>query len=82
MSTTGYASDITRTFAVGEPFSERQRQIYDVVLAAQAFHWLDLPDARAEFEATLRRLAAFEHGASLVGQLETALGVFRASGNA
>ena len=35
MSTTGYASDITRTFAVGEPFSERQRQIYDVVLAAQ-----------------------------------------------
>jgi len=35
MSKTGYASDITRTFTVGEPFSSRQRDIYEIVLAAQ-----------------------------------------------
>ena len=30
-----YASDITRTFPVGQPFAPRQRDIYQVVLAAQ-----------------------------------------------
>jgi Xaa-Pro aminopeptidase/Xaa-Pro dipeptidase len=34
-STLGYASDITRTFPVGGRFSERQRSLYDIVLAAQ-----------------------------------------------
>jgi Xaa-Pro aminopeptidase len=32
----GYASDLTRTFPVGGRFSGPQRQIYDLVLAAQA----------------------------------------------
>jgi Xaa-Pro aminopeptidase len=32
----GYASDITRTFPVNGKFSSEQRQLYDVVLAAQA----------------------------------------------
>ena len=32
----GYASDITRTFPVGGRFSGPQRELYDIVLAAQA----------------------------------------------
>ncbi len=32
----GYASDITRTFPVGRAFSAPQREVYDLVLAAQA----------------------------------------------
>jgi len=31
----GYASDITRTFPIGGRFSPAQREVYDVVLAAQ-----------------------------------------------
>jgi Xaa-Pro aminopeptidase len=31
----GYAADITRTFPVGGRFKRRQRQVYEVVLAAQ-----------------------------------------------
>ncbi|AIY41090.1 Xaa-Pro aminopeptidase [Collimonas arenae] len=36
-SALGYASDITRTFPVGGRFSERQRSLYEIVLAAQLF---------------------------------------------
>jgi len=32
----GYASDITRTFPVGRAFSAAQREVYEIVLAAQA----------------------------------------------
>ena len=32
----GYASDITRCFPVGDRFSAAQREVYDIVLAAQA----------------------------------------------
>jgi Xaa-Pro aminopeptidase len=32
----GYASDITRTFPVGKRYSAAQREVYDIVLAAQA----------------------------------------------
>ena len=32
----GYASDITRTFPVGRAFSPAQREVYELVLAAQA----------------------------------------------
>ena len=32
----GYASDITRTFPVGKKFSAAQREVYEIVLAAQA----------------------------------------------
>ena len=32
----GYASDITRTFPVGKRFSPAQREVYELVLAAQA----------------------------------------------
>ena len=35
MSKTCYASDIPRTFPIGEGFSSRQRDIYEIVLAAQ-----------------------------------------------
>jgi Xaa-Pro aminopeptidase len=31
----GYAADVTRTFPVGRRFSEHQRRLYDLVLAAQ-----------------------------------------------
>ena len=34
-SALGYASDVTRTFPVGGRFSERQRSLYEIVLAAQ-----------------------------------------------
>ncbi len=32
-----YASDVTRTFPVGKKFSARQREIYNIVLEAQAY---------------------------------------------
>lgn len=35
LSPSGYASDITRSFPVGEAFSPRQKDIYELVLAAQ-----------------------------------------------
>ncbi|MEM7027299.1 MAG: Xaa-Pro aminopeptidase [Pseudomonadota bacterium] len=50
----GYASDITRTFPINGEFSKAQRQVYDVVLAAQyaaiekvkpGNHWNDPHDA-------------------------------------
>jgi Xaa-Pro aminopeptidase len=50
----GYASDITRTFPVNGEYSDAQRQIYELVLAAQAAaiaavrpgnHWNDMHDA-------------------------------------
>jgi Xaa-Pro aminopeptidase len=50
----GYASDITRTFPVNGAYSDAQRQIYELVLAAQAAaiaavrpgnHWNDMHDA-------------------------------------
>jgi Xaa-Pro aminopeptidase len=56
----GYASDITRTFPVNGKFSAAQKDVYEVVLAAQAaaiarattgHHWL------APHEAALRVLA-------------------------
>ena len=34
-SLTHYASDITRTFPIGVPFDDRQRQVYETVLRAQ-----------------------------------------------
>jgi Xaa-Pro aminopeptidase len=61
-----YASDVTRTFPVNGRFSERQREIYDVVLAANraAFaaakpgnHWIDPHDAAVkEVTRGLKRL--------------------------
>lgn len=36
LSPAGYASDITRTFPIGQPFDRRQKDIYQIVLAAQA----------------------------------------------
>ena len=50
----GYASDITRTFPVNGKFSSEQRELYDLVLAAQAAaidqaqagnQWEDVHDA-------------------------------------
>jgi Xaa-Pro aminopeptidase len=53
----GYASDITRTFPVNGTYSEAQRQVYELVLAAQAAaiaavrpgnHWNDPHDAAVQ----------------------------------
>jgi Xaa-Pro aminopeptidase len=53
----GYAGDITRTFPVNGRYSEAQRELYELVLAAQAAamekirpgaHWNDYHDAAVE----------------------------------
>ncbi len=53
----GYASDITRTFPVNGVYTEAQRQVYELVLAAQAAaiasvrtgnHWNDPHDAAVQ----------------------------------
>jgi Xaa-Pro aminopeptidase len=56
----GYAADITRTFPVGGRFGDAQRQIYELVLAAQAAAIAEVkPGAHwnAPHEAAVRTLA-------------------------
>lgn len=70
-----YASDITRTFPVNGRFSDRQRELYDIVLAANRAaiaavepgnHWNDPHDAAVrEVTSGLRRLGL------LAGRLPT-----------
>jgi Xaa-Pro aminopeptidase len=75
----GYASDITRTFPINGKFSPEQRELYDVVLAAQtaavekAFagkQWQEVHDAaiRVATEGMIS-LGILEH--SLEEELET-----------
>ena len=66
----GYASDITRTFPVNGRFSDRQREIYEIVLAAQ----MEVISAAspAHDNRELHRLAA----RTIAGGL-TALGLMR-----
>ena len=68
----GYASDITRTFPVNGKFSPEQRQLYDIVLAAQAAafekaragnQWEDVHNAAIRVAAEgLIDLGVLEHG--------------------
>ena len=68
-SALGYASDITRTFPVGGRFSERQRALYEIVLAAQQLaidamrpgvHYLDVHKlAATHMAAALSELGFF-----------------------
>jgi Xaa-Pro aminopeptidase len=75
----GYASDITRTFPINGKFSSEQRDLYEVVLAAQAAafeqacagkQWQDMHDAavRVATEGMIS-LGILEH--SLEEELET-----------
>jgi Xaa-Pro aminopeptidase len=75
----GYASDITRTFPINGKFSPEQRDLYEVVLAAQAAafeqayagkQWQDMHDAavRVATEGMIS-LGILEH--SLEEELET-----------
>jgi len=75
----GYASDITRTFPINGKFSPEQRDLYEVVLAAQAAgieqayagkQWQDMHDAavRVATEGMIS-LGILEHG--LEEELET-----------
>jgi Xaa-Pro aminopeptidase len=68
----GYASDITRTFPVNGKFSPEQRQLYDIVLAAQAAafekaragnQWVDVHNAAIRVAAEgMIDLGVLEHG--------------------
>ena len=68
----GYASDITRTFPVNGKFSPEQRQLYDIVLAAQAAafekaragnQWEDVHNAAIRVAAEgMIDLGVLEHG--------------------
>jgi Xaa-Pro aminopeptidase len=68
----GYASDITRTFPVNGKFSPQQRQLYDIVLAAQAAafekaragnQWEDVHNAAIRVAAEgMIDLGVLEHG--------------------
>jgi len=50
----GYCADVTRTFPVGARFSDRQRALYDVVLAAQEAA-IDAVQPDVPFDAPHRR---------------------------
>jgi len=75
----GYASDITRTFPINGKFSPEQRDLYEVVLAAQAAgikqayagkQWQDMHDAAVKVAtAGMISLGILEH--SLEEELET-----------
>lgn len=66
----GYASDVTRTYPVGGRFSEPQRELYEIVLAAQAAaiealvpgeHWNSSHEAAVQvITEGLRRLGLLE----------------------
>jgi Xaa-Pro aminopeptidase len=68
----GYASDITRTFPVNGKFSPEQRQLYDIVLAAQAAafekaragnQWEDVHNAAIRVAAEgMIDIGVLEHG--------------------
>ncbi len=65
-----YASDITRTFPVGGKFSERQKEIYNIVLSAQLAAINFIKPGRSYKQVHLKAASVIAEGLKTIGLMK------------